>query len=84
MQNNKYLNEVISKVANKHGIKPYVVEAVLLSEFKTIKIAMENSKKNIKIPFIAKFVTSDARIAWIDDLKAKSTLSKGTKNKKDE
>ena len=71
MQNNKILTEVINKVAKDNNINSNIVEGVLLSIFKTVKIAIGN-KANVKIPYIAKFVTSESRIAWIDGLKNKT------------
>ena len=79
MNNNKTLNEIIEKVAIKNNINKNVVEAVLLSEFKVIKTAIENAK-NVKVPYIAKFIATPERIAWINNIRQNCTIKKYNKN----
>lgn len=79
MNNNKTLNDIIDKVAIKNNINKNVVEAVLLSEFKVVKSAIENAK-NVKVPYIAKFIATPERIAWIDGMRANCKINKYNKN----
>lgn len=79
MNNNKTLNEIIDKVAIKNNINKNVVEAVLLSEFKVVKTAIENAK-NVKVPYIAKFIATPERIAWINSMRQNCTIKKYNKN----
>lgn len=79
MNNNKILNEIIEKVAIKNNINKNIVEAVLLSEFKVVKTAIENAK-NVKVPYIAKFIATPERIAWIDNMRKNSKIKRYSKN----
>lgn len=75
MNNNKILNEIIEKVAIKNNMNKNIVEAVLLSEFKVVKTAIENAK-NVKVPYIAKFIATPERIAWIDSMRKNSKIKR--------
>jgi nucleoid DNA-binding protein len=73
MNNNKALNDIIDKVAIKNNINKNVVEAVLLSEFKVVKNAIENVK-DVKVPYIAKFIATPERVEWINEMRKTAKL----------